>query len=211
MDTAVNPGFLDRIWHVGGTLRLPQGQTADEAFTRLDPLFDEYGTTRERAGDTLSFRKQDPAAQDRMAVFDRGELRVEQDAAGPLLRYRLNSRMLLFCFLLPLLFLGIAQATVWIGTLESAGQEDGKKDKQVDAELPQHWIDKALGAPVPEKPGADKKDEKKDGGEKKNPRSPTTAYVFAGIFAALYAIGRVLEDRKVKALLRKSLNGAEPA
>jgi hypothetical protein len=205
MDAAVSPRFLDRIWHVGGSLRLPAGQSADETFTRLDPLFDAYGTSHQRSGDTLSFEKRDPAAQDRMAVFDRGELKVEQDAAGPVLRYRLNSRMLLFCFLLPMLFLGIAQATVWIGTLESAAAEDKKKDEKKDLELPQHWIDKALGAPVPEKPGADKKDEKKAGEEKKNPRSPTTAYVFAGIFAALYVIGRVLEDRKVRKLFRRAL------
>ncbi|WP_347302646.1 hypothetical protein V5740_11650 [Croceibacterium sp. TMG7-5b_MA50] len=205
----MTPRFLDRIWHVAGSLRLPHGQSVDETFTRLDPLFDAYGTSHQRAGNTLSFSKQDPAAQDRMAVFDRGELKVEQDAAGPVLRYRLNSRMLMFCFLLPLLFIGIAQATVWIGTLESAGAEEKKKDeKKEDLELPQHWIDKALGAPVPEKPGADKKDEKKNS-EKKNPRSPTTAYVFAGIFAALYVIGRVLEDRKVKALFRKALGGGK--
>jgi len=204
MDAAVSPRFLDRIWHVVGSLRLPAGQSADETFTRMGPLFDAYGTSHQRSGDTLSFEKRDPAAQDKMAVFDRGELKVEQDATGPVLRYRLNSRMLLFCFLLPLLFLGIAQATIWIGTLEGAAQED-KKDEKKDLELPQHWIDKALGAPAPEKPGAAKKDEKKAGEEKKNPRSPTTAYVFAGIFAALYVIGRVLEDRKVKKLFRRSL------
>ena len=61
-------------------------------------------------------------------------------------------------------------------------------------------IDKALGAPAPEKP--DKK--KKDDDDKP---SPTPAYVFAAIFAVLYVVGRILEDRLVKSLFRKRLAG----
>jgi hypothetical protein len=61
-------------------------------------------------------------------------------------------------------------------------------------------IDKALGAPEPDPP---KKKGKKDEDDKKP--SPTPGYVFAGIFAALYAVGRILEDRRIKALFRKSL------
>ena len=63
-------------------------------------------------------------------------------------------------------------------------------------------IDKALGAPEPDPP---KKKSKKDEDDKKP--SPTTGYVFAGIFAALYAVGRVLEDRRIRRLFRKRLLG----
>lgn len=73
--------------------------------------------------------------------------------------------------------------------------------------VPQNPIDKALGAPAPEKP-------KKDGAGKseeddKKP-SPTSAYVFAAIFAALYVVGRILEDRLVKVLFKKSLLSSSP-
>jgi len=65
-------------------------------------------------------------------------------------------------------------------------------------------IDKALGAPAPEKPkkdGADKAE-----GKNKKP-SPTPAYVFAAIFAFLYLAGRILEDRLIKAQFKKRLLG----
>ena len=63
-------------------------------------------------------------------------------------------------------------------------------------------IDKALGAPAPDKKkdGADKGE-----GKKKKKPSPTYAYVFAGIFASLYVIGRILEDRLVRRLFDKLL------
>jgi len=72
-------------------------------------------------------------------------------------------------------------------------------------EVPMNPIDKALGAPEPEKPGKEGAD--KDKGKSKGP-SPTPAYVFAAIFATLYVVGRVLEDRLVRALFRKSLLGS---
>jgi hypothetical protein len=65
-------------------------------------------------------------------------------------------------------------------------------------------IDKALGAPAPDKP---KKDGDKAEGRNKKP-SATTAYVFAAIFATLYVAGRILEDRLIKRLFRKKLLGA---
>jgi hypothetical protein len=64
-------------------------------------------------------------------------------------------------------------------------------------------IDKALGAPAPEKPKKDGKGEDED----KKP-SPTPAYVFAALFATLYVVGRILEDRWIKALFKKSLLGS---
>jgi hypothetical protein len=113
------------------------------------------------------------------------------------LRYRLISRALLFCFLAPLLFLSFAGATIVIGKLEGPSTEAQKKpDTKKDVALPQNPIDKALGAPTPEKPKKDNKDKKP---------SPTAAYVFAAIFAALYTVGRILEDWLVRKLFQTSL------
>lgn len=194
--------IIDGIWHVEGSLPLAPGQSADDAFERLDPLFRQTGTTGDRAGDTLTFRKESQAAQDKMAVFDGGVLRIEQEAPGLMLRYRLASRALLFCFLAPLLFLAFAQATIVLGKFEQARTEaKGKKPEVKKPPVVLNPIDKALGAPEPDPPK--KKKSKADEDDKKP--SPTPAYVFAGLFAALYVIGRVLEDRRVKALFRRHL------
>lgn len=202
--SSVNMRFLDPIWHVRGSLPLPPGQSADQAFDRLDPLFRQTGTRHDRTGDTLTFRKQDQPAQDRMSVFDAGVLRIERGTSGPVLRYAMTSRALLFCFLAPLLFLMFAQATIYFGKVEKPSVESAAKKAAAakKAPTPLNPIDKALGAPEPDKPG---KKAKKDEDEKP---SPTAAYVFAGLFAALYVIGRVLESRRVKALFRRSLLGA---
>ena len=198
----MNPRFIDWIWHVRGSLALTPEQSSDDAFDRLGPLFRQTGTSHERTDDTLIFRKKDQAAQDKMSVFDGGVLRIERGGAGSVLRYHLTSRALLFCFLAPLLFLGIAQFTIAMGKLEKPSTEASdasKKSAKKDADVPVNWIDKALGAPAPEKPG-------KKGADKKP--SPTPAYVFAAIFAALYVVGRILEDRLVKTLFRKRLLGS---
>jgi hypothetical protein len=204
----MNARIIDWIWHVRGSLPLTPGQTPDEAFDRLEPLFGEAGTSHTRRDATLTFTKKDQAAQDKMAVFDHGELRIEESPTGPILRYRLNSRALLLCFLAPLLFLGLAQLTVLLARpekpdtaqVDASGKPVGKKK----AERPMNPIDKALGMPAPEKP----KDGDKD--KKSNPRKPSTtpAYVFAGLFAALYVIGRFLEAWLIKGLFRKRLMAA---
>lgn len=206
--------FIDWIWHIRGTLALAPEQSGDEAFDRLEPLFGESGTSHQRSGDTLTFRKRDQAAQDKMSVFDGGVLQIERGAAGPVLHYHLTSRALLFCFLAPLLFLAFGQLTVALGKLEKPAAEagkDGAKDEgaKKDEKKPEvalNPIDKFLGAPEPEKPDAKKKDDKDKGADKKH--SPTSAYVFAGIFATLYLVGRILEDRLVRKLFRKKLVGA---
>jgi hypothetical protein len=82
-------------------------------------------------------------------------------------------------------------------------EADAKKKAAREAKMRLNPIDQFLGAPAPEKPS--KKDKDKEDGDKKP--SPTAAYVFAGIFAALYLIGRVLEDKMVKTLFRKRLLG----
>lgn len=195
----MNLRFIDWIWNIRGSLALPPEQSSDDAFGRLDPLFHEAGTTHERTNDMLTFRKQNQAAQDKMSVFDAGVLQIERGMDGAVLRYRLVSRTLLFCFLAPLLFLAFAQLTITIGKFESASTtaaEKVKKPEKPEPVLQQNPIDKALGAPAPEKP---KKGEK---------NSPTAAYVFAALFAALYFVGRILEARLAKSLFRKSLLGS---
>lgn len=202
----MNLRFIDWIWHVRGSLDLASGQSTQEALERLDPLFHETGTSHERAGDTLTFRKKDQPAQDKMSVFDHGVLRVEKGAAGAVLRYHLVSRTLLFCFLLPFIFLAIAQLTIAIGKTEkppAAKASDASYKAAADkGPVPLNPIDKFLGAPAPEKP---KKGEAEKAGKRGKKASPTSAYVFAGMFAILYVIGRILEDRLVKRLFRKRL------
>lgn len=197
--------LLDWIWHIRGTVDLPAGQTSDEAFARLQPLLRQPGTSQQRGGDGLRFHKKDPASQDAMAVFENGLLQVEQGPAGPVLRYHLISRALLLCFLAPLLFLAFAQLTIAVGEWQKPAAEaaakakaDKKKDANKDQVMPMNPIDKALGAPAPNKDG--KKPDRK--GDK---YSPTSAYVFASLFALLYGIGRILEARLVKMRLRKRL------
>lgn len=206
----MNARFVDWIWHVRGSVSLAPGQTIDHAFGALDPLFCEPGTSHARDGDMQTFRKKGQAAQDKMAVFDEGILQIENGMANAVLHYHLISRALLQCFLAPLLFLGIAQLTIFVGKLEKQSTEASrksaaaKKAETKDVALPQNPIDKFLGAPAPEKPKKDGKD-KEDG---KKELSPTPAYVFAGIFATLYLVGRILEEKLVKAMFRKRLLGS---
>jgi hypothetical protein len=205
---------IEWIWHIRGRVALAPGQSSDAAFARLDPLFREPGTSCERVDDTLVFRKKDQAAQDRMSVFDSGVLSIEPGEAAAVLRYDLISRALLFCFLAPLLFLGIAQLTIAVVKSEPASSEAAaksgkasdphKKSAEEQKVRPLNPIDKALGAPDPEKP---KKKGAKDADDKDKDKkpSPKAAYIFAGIFAALYIVGRILEDWLIRRLFRNAL------
>lgn len=206
--------YIDWIWHIRGSLELSPGQSADEAFERLDPLFHEPGTSYERTADTLIFRKKDPVAQDKLSVFDSGVLAIGPGVSGSLLSYRMRSPTLLFCFLLPFFFLGIAQLTIEVGKRQKPPVEKAEKADKL-AEMPLHPIDKFLGAPEPEKKkaaGTDKASKAKAAEEKaeklKKKFSPTPAYVFAGMFAFLYLVGRILEDWLLLRLFRKRLNPA---
>lgn len=206
----MNLRFFDWIWHVRGIVPLAPGQSSEDAFDRLNPLFCQYGTSQERTNDTLVFRKKDQAAQDKMSVFDGGVLEVQRSVSGSVLRYRLASKAVLFCFLMPLFFIGIAQFTIALGDYQKpspqaakAEAEAAKKLAAKKVDVPMNPIDKALGAPAPDKPKAAKG--APEGGDKKS--SPTSAYVFASIFALLYVVGRVLEDRLIKAQFRKHLLG----
>ncbi len=199
----MNLRFIDWVWHVRGSLPLPPGQSNNEAFERLDPLFRQHGTSHQLTSDTLTFTKKDQAAQDRMSVFDSGVLKIDNSAVGAVLRYDLVSRALLFCILAPVLFLAIAQFTTVIAKLDKPPPAAAKKHTPPAAMNP---IDKMLGAPAPDtsKKGGD---DEGGGGKKGKKLSPTPAYVFAGIFTALYVVGRILEDWLIKRLFRKTLDG----
>lgn len=99
---------VDWIWTVRGTVSAPSGSSIDDAFARLDPLWRETGTTARRDGHTVTFRKTDPASQDRLATFDRGRLCARPRTDGVDLAYTLVSRALAACFVLPAVFLGIS-------------------------------------------------------------------------------------------------------
>lgn len=203
--------LIDRIrpiWRISGQVELPPGQSPAAAIDRLEPLFDAIGTRYERSEIGLIFSKKDPAAQDKLAVFDAGILHIADDAGAPALRYTLNSRILLACFLAPLLFLAFAQITLTTAAWEKAAAEAEKKTKPEKMkkddrkEFVLNPVDVFLGAPAPKtkKQMAAEKAERE-----KEPPSATPAFVFAGLFAALYLIGRILEARLVNALFRKAL------
>lgn len=146
----MNMPFIDRIWCVRGALGIDPPQSPGAVFSKLDGLFQEPGTAYEVKLDTLTFSKKAPVAQDRMATFSRGSLRVVEGGRGQQLVYELSSQALLFCFTMPFFFLAIA------------------------------WLVKEARTP---------------------------GYVFAGIFAALYVVGRILEPRLIRSVFRKSLSG----
>jgi hypothetical protein len=198
--------FIDWIWHVRGSVALAPQHTGGEAFACLAPLFDQPGTSHARADDTLTFRKKDAAAQDGMSIFERGVLRVEYGAGGAVLHYHLISRALLYCFLAPLAFLAFAQGLIAYDAHHKspahAAVKAPKKAEKPPVVLPQNPIDKALGAPAPEKAKKEGEDGQGEGARK---HSPTPAYVFACLFAVLYVAGRILEDRLVKRLFTRAL------
>ncbi|WP_421846882.1 hypothetical protein [Novosphingobium sp.] len=213
VSTSAKKGSLLRwitwIWHIRGEVPLPAGQTPDEALAKLDPLFAHARTTHARMGDVVMVTKRDQLAQDPLSIVDSGTLRVDPAEQGAVLRYHLVSRALLYCFLAPLLFLAVGQLTVFLGTLEKPkAEEKAKKDdaKKKD-EVTLNPVDKFLGAPAPEKPKDDKKDAKDKKKDGKDGFSPTPAYVFAGIFAALWLIGRLLEPWLIRRLFTRSLAG----
>jgi len=198
--------YIDRIWRSEGEVRLPVPMSPEEAFPRLDPLFQTPGTTYHIDDDTLTYKKRNPAAQDKLATFTRGTLRVAQHQDGTArLRFNVSSTALLLCFLAPLLFLALGQTmeavNAWEKAAEAAAPDDKDKDKDKASPKPElHPLDQWLGAPEPEDP-AKKKDEKKDEGK----FDPIPAYVLAGLFLAIYLVGRVLEPWLLKRTLRAAL------
>lgn len=166
--------YFEWIWHIRGRLALQPGQTADEAFDRLTPMFEEQGTSYERKDGTLVFAKKDQAAQDQMSIFDGGVLEIESGAAAAELKYNLKSRALLACFIAPLIFLAFAQLSVGLSMLHDSGSSadrtaergaDEAEEDEEEEEIRLHPIDKFLGAPAPKQPGEDEEDEAEDSAE----------------------------------------------
>jgi hypothetical protein len=204
--TRLRVPHLEKIWRTEGSLSIDDPLTPEEAFARLDPLFQTDGTHYAIEGDMLGYHKTNPRAQDKLATFTSGTLRVEQVAGTTRLTFQAASTALLLCFLAPLLFLSFAQVAEEINAYERAKAEAStKKDKKDEAEekkKPQlHWIDQMLGAPEPKDPNADK-DKKKEPKEKIR---TTPAYVLAGLFFAIYLVGRFLEPWLFKRTLRQAL------
>jgi hypothetical protein len=199
--------YIDRIWRAEGEVAVPEGMGAEEAFAQLDPLFQTSGTSYTVAGESLTYSKHNPAAQDKLATFTRGTLSV----ADGMLRFNVTSRALLLCFLAPLLFLFFAQAMVtintWEKTAEAAQGEKAKDEEKGKDKAPPKLnpVDEWLGAPAPEDPA--KKKEKAKEKQDKGKFDPTNAYVLAGLFFLTFLVGRVLEPWLLKRTLRAALAG----
>ncbi len=196
--------WIESIWRIRGHIDLPAGHSASTAYDLLKPLFETPGTTHDHASDGLSFSKKDPPAQDRLAVFDGGRLTIAETESGPVLRYDLMSRFLLACFLAPFLFLAFGQLSIAAAEYQKAKSEASKGEKkEKDKEKPEivlNPFDIVLGAPAP-KTRKQMKAEKEE--KEKEPPSALPANIFAGIFAFLYVLGRILEERLVRSLFRK--------
>ncbi len=203
----MNLRFINWIWRVRGTLPIEPTQSAREAFDKLDDLFQEKNTTYRIEGDTLTFAKKKQLPQDKMSVFDGGTLRV----AGGVLRYDMTSRALLACFVAPLFFFAVGHIGVAVDNwrnppaVAKAKAEAAKKRSKVKPEsVPMNPIDQFLGAPKPEKK---KKGGDEEVGKKNRKPSMTTAYVFMGIFFALWIFGRILEHKLIHSRFRNRLAG----
>ncbi|WP_296720526.1 hypothetical protein [Erythrobacter sp.] len=205
----VNLPYIDRIWRARGEVLLDEPLTPDEAFDRLDPLFQTAGSAYAVEGDTLGYSKHNPAAQDKLATFTRGTLRLDRQDGRSRLVFDVSSTALLLCFLAPLLFLGFAQTMVALNAWDVAGTGAvDAREKDKEAEKPKvkqelHPLDKLLGAPEPDDP--DKKKDKEKDKKKKEKFDPTRAYVLAGLFFVIYLVGRVLEPWLFKRTLRAAL------
>lgn len=201
--------FIDWIWRAKGSVPLEQPMTPASVFDKLDHLLQTHGTEYKIEGDVLRFKKDNPAAQDKLATFTRGTLRVTKRQGQPVLAYDVTSPALLFCFLAPLLFLAFGQATVAIGKYENSKPEivsDAEPEAKAEDDEPKklHPLDEFLGVPAPVVLTDEEKEAKKQE-DKAKKFSPTTAYVLASIFAALYLVGRFLEPWLLRSRLRKTL------
>lgn len=207
----MNLPYIDRIWRTRGELLIDESMAADEAFARLGPLFDASGTQVAAEGDTLTYAKHNPAAQDKLATFTKGTLRIDQRGGRTFLQFDLSSTALLLCFLAPLLFLAFAQLAVAANAWEKGTTEASEKAKPEEDKpkaVPKlNPIDAMLGAPAPEDPSK-KKDKEKD--KDKGRHSPKPGYVLAGLFFVIYLVGRVLEPWLVKRTFRQALAQAAP-
>ncbi len=202
----MNLRYVEWIWRIKGTLPIDPLHGPETVFGKLASLFHEPNTTSQIEGDTLIFTKKNQLPQDKMSVFDGGTLRV----ADGVLRYDLLSRALLACFLSPLLFFAVGHVGVAFDTWRNppevvkAKAEAAKRRSKIKPEsVPMSPIDKFLGAPKPEK----KKKGEEEMGKRNRKPSMTTAYVFMGIFFALWILGRILEHVRIHSRFRRILAG----
>ncbi|WP_235927544.1 hypothetical protein [Sandarakinorhabdus rubra] len=210
------PSFIrsvDWIWRVRGQLALPAGQSPDTAIERLAPLFDEPGTSIQTSASTLAFIKKDPPAQDKLAVFDAGVLSVDDGGGSPVLRYDMSSRFLLACFLAPFMFFAFGQIGLAAANYQKAKAEaEEKTAKKPEKKKPEmkdpvlHPVDAFLGAPAPKTAKEMKAEREK---KKKEPPSAKPAYVFTGIFAFLYVLGRILEEMLARRQFSRRLTASD--
>lgn len=201
--------LLDWIWRAKGSVSIDEPMSSAEVYDRLSPLFDTEGTSYAIEGDTLTFKKDNPTAQDKLATFTSGALQVGPSDGQRKLFYNVSSPALLFCFLAPLLFMAFGQLTVSIGEYENSKPEEAAEAEadtaKDDTPRELHPIDAFLGAPAPTVLTDEEKEAKeKEDADKKH--SPTTAYVLAAIFATLFAVGRMLEPWLLRRIFRKALN-----
>ena len=205
----MNLSYIDWIWRVKGTLSIEPSRSAADAFDKLEDLFHEKNTTYRIDRDTLTFTKKNPIPQDKMSSFDSGTLRVSDGV----LRYDMISRALLACFLAPLFFYALGHTGVAIDKWRNppevvkAKAEAAKKRSLVKPEdVPMSPVDKFLGAPEPKK----KKDGEEIGKRNRKP-SMQTAYIYMGIFSALWIVGRILEHKLIHGRFRKRLQANDVA
>lgn len=197
--------FIERIWRVKSSIAFDGPMAPEDAFEKLDPLFQAEGTEFEVNENTLTFRKHNPAAQDKLATFTSGKLSVVRTGNGSQLAYDLSSPALLMVFLAPFLFLTFGQIADVLSDMHQPAAESTReaadKPEEDDKVYELHWLDEALGAPKPEKPSEEEKAEK----AKEPKHSSTPAYVLAGIFAAVFIAGRILEPWLIMRTFRKAL------
>ncbi|MDJ0977191.1 MAG: hypothetical protein QNI87_01505 [Erythrobacter sp.] len=211
--------YIDSVWRVKSSIELDEPFAASEVFGRLDPLLRTQGTEFTISGDTLTYQKTNPAAQDKLATFTAGTLSVVDHDGAKHLAYDVTSTALFLCFLAPLAFLAFGGFAWLINEIEKPAviaemaekeKEEAESEGEADEVIELHWIDQLLGAPAPKQPGEEDQDKAAREGredEVEGNHSPTTAWVFAGIFFAIYAVGRVLEPYLLKRTFRAALAG----
>ena len=221
--------FIDRIWRVSGELALEDISSPREAFARLDPLFKAQDTTISVDGDTLTYVKKNPAAQDKLATFTSGHLHYDAGNSadsGARITWDLGSTALFLTFLAPFAFLAFGQLTVLINEFEKpavlekmAEREREKEEEKAKGEaIELHWFDQMMGVPQPGSPDEEKAEEEARGEAVREDaedeeidynHSPETAYVLAGIFAVIFLVGRVLEPWLIKRTFRAALTSPD--
>lgn len=202
--------LIDWIWRARGAVELDPPLTPAEVFERLKPMLEEASVTAGAEGRAVSYRKFNPSAQDKLATFSSGSLMVAEDQGQSRLLYDLKSPALRLVFLAPFFFLAAALGTQVLSDFERANQQQeeaakgkDKAEEEEEEEEPRNAIDVFLGAPEPFT--LEEKKRRKEEKEKEDPHSSRPAYIFAGIFAALWILGRFLEPWLVRRTFRRAL------